>query len=164
MSSEIDISRRRIVRATALTALGSLPWGLLRSSATKLPFEGYFPSLRGGTAWLNSAALESNALRGRVVLIDFWTYSCINWRRSFPYVSAWAQKYRKHGLVVIGVHSPEFPFEADIDNVQWAVNAMRVDYAVAIDNDYAIWRAFNNQFWPAMSFTDVNLLTPHHRS
>ena len=112
--------------------------------------------------WLNSPRLTASSLAGKVVLVDFWTYTCINWLRTLPYVRAWAQKYRQ-GLVVIGVHTPEFPFERDIDNVRRAVRQMRIEYPVAIDNDYAIWRAFNNQYWPALYFIDARgRVRQHH--
>ena len=104
--------------------------------------------------WLNSPPLTASALRGKVVLIDFWTYTCINWLRQLPYVRAWAEKYRDQGLVVIGVHAPEFAFEKDISNVLWAVKAMRIHYPVAVDNEHAIWRAFQNRYWPALYFID----------
>ena len=116
---------------------------------------GDFPSLGGATGWINSPPLTSAALRGKVVLVDFWTYSCINWRRQLPYVRAWAEKYKDQGLVVIGVHTPEFAFEKDVDNIRWAVKDMRVDYPVAIDSDYGIWRAFDNSYWPALYFIDA---------
>ena len=103
--------------------------------------------------WLNSPQLTSSSLRGKVVVVDFWTYTCINWLRTLPYVRAWAQKYT--GLVVIGVHTPEFPFEHNVDNVRRAVQQMRIDYPVVIDNDYGIWRAFRNQYWPALYFLDA---------
>ena len=104
--------------------------------------------------WLNSPRLTPSSLAGKVVLVDFCTYTCINWLRTLPYVRAWAQKYRQ-GLVVIGVHTPEFTFESDIDNVRRALQQMRIDYPIAIDNDYAIWRAFKNQYWPALYFVDA---------
>src|SRR6266852_9281132 len=103
-----------------------------------LPVEGKLPSLAGATGWLNSQPLTASGLRGKVVLVDFWTYTCINWLRTLPYVRGWAEKYRDQGLVVIGVHTPEFRFEKDVDNVRTAVKALRVDYPVAIDSDYAI--------------------------
>jgi thiol-disulfide isomerase/thioredoxin len=106
--------------------------------------------------------LTAEGLRGKVVLIDFWTYSCINCLRSIPYVRAWAEKYRNQGLVVIGVHSPEFAFEKNIDNVRQAVKDLKIDYPVAIDNDYAIWRAFNNEYWPAHYFIDAQGRIRHH--
>jgi len=120
------------------------------------------PSLGGATEWLNSPPLTAADLRGKVVLIDFWTYSCINWIRSLPYVRAWAEKYKNHGLVVIGVHTPEFAFEKNVDNVRRAAKDMRVDYPIAIDNDYAIWRAFKNEYWPALYFVDAQGRIRHH--
>jgi thiol-disulfide isomerase/thioredoxin len=112
-------------------------------------------SLERGDQWLNSPPLTPAALRGKVVLVDFWTYTCINWRRTLPYVRAWAEKYRDQGLVVVGVHAPEFAFEKNLANVRWAVKDMKVDYPVVIDNDHAIWRAFRNQAWPALFFVDA---------
>lgn len=112
-------------------------------------------SLRLADQWLNSAPLTPEALRGKVVLVNFWTYSCINWRRQLPYVRAWQEKYKDKGLVVIGVHAPEFEFEKNIANVQWAVKDMKVNYPVAVDNNHAIWRAFSNQAWPALYFIDA---------
>jgi thiol-disulfide isomerase/thioredoxin len=125
------------------------------SSQVHLPVDSNFPSLNGAIGWLNSRPLTAAELRGKVVLIDFWTYTCINWRRSLPYVRAWADKYKDHGLVVIGVHSPEFEFEKDFGNVQRAVKDIGVDHPVAIDSDHAIWRAFMNQYWPARYFVDA---------
>ncbi|HEX6554672.1 MAG TPA: thioredoxin family protein [Ktedonobacteraceae bacterium] len=124
-------------------------------AAVELPIEGELPSLGGATTWLNSPPLSAADLRGNVVLIDFWTYTCINWLRTLPYVRAWAEKYRDHGVVVIGVHTPEFSFEHDLENVRRAVKDMRVDYPIAIDNDYAIWDAFENHYWPALYLADA---------
>ena len=124
-------------------------------AAVPLPIEGELPSLGGATGWLNSPPLSAAGLRGKVVLIDFWTYTCINWLRTLPYVRAWAEKYREHGVVVIGVHSPEFSFEHDIDNVRRAAKDMRVAYPIAIDNDYAIWSAFDNHYWPTLYLVDA---------
>lgn len=123
--------------------------------ASSLPVEGQFPGLNGAVEWLNSSPLTAEALRGKVVLVDFWTYSCINCLRTLPYVKAWAEKYRDQGLVVIGVHAPEFAFERNIDNVRKAAHDLGVTYPIAIDNNYAIWRAFNNQYWPAHYFIDA---------
>ena len=131
-------------------------------AAVPLPIEGELPSLGSATAWLNSPPLTAAGLRGKVVLIDFWTYSCINWLRSLPYVRAWAEKYKEQGLVVIGVHTPEFAFEQNIDNVRQAAKDMRVDYPIAIDNDYALWRAFKNQYWPALYVVDAQGRIRHH--
>ena len=124
-------------------------------AAIHLPIEGELPSLSGATAWLNSPPLSAADLRGKVVLIDFWTYTCINWLRTLPYVRAWAEKYQEHGVVVIGVHTPEFPFEHDIENVRRDAKNMRVEYPIAIDNDYAIWHAFTNHYWPALYLVDA---------
>ena len=124
-------------------------------AAVQLPIEGEFPSLGGATGWLNSSPLTPAGLRGKVVLIDVWTYTCINWLRTLPYVRAWAEKYKNQGLVVIGVHSPEFPFEKNLDNVRRAAKDMRVDYPIAIDNDFAVWRAFDNEYWPALYIIDA---------
>ena len=128
-----------------------------------LPMEGEFPSLGGATAWLNSPPLTAAGLHGHVVLIDFWTYTCINWRRTLPYVRAWAEKYREYGVVTIGVHSPEFSFEHDLENVRRAAEDMRVDYPIAVDNDFAIWHAFTNHYWPALYLVDaLGHLRYHH--
>ena len=128
-----------------------------------LPVEGEVPSFAGATLWLNSPPLTPEALRGKVVLVDFWTYSCINCLRALPYVKSWYAKYKDHGLVVIGVHSPEFAFEKDPDNVRRAVKDLGITYPVALDNDYAIWQAFNNQYWPAHYFIDAEgRIRSHH--
>src|SRR5215212_2448045 len=137
----------------------------MTSTGVRAPFLHRFPagevfgqselvSLERANQWLNSPPLTAPALRGKVVLIDFWTYTCINWLRTLPYVRAWAEKYKDQGLVMIGVHAPEFAFERDINNVRWAVREMRIDYPVAVDNKHAIWRAFKNRYWPALYFID----------
>ncbi|MGB3447764.1 MAG: thioredoxin family protein, partial [Xanthobacteraceae bacterium] len=130
--------------------------------ADMLPVEGTLPSLDGAVEWLNSAPLTAEQLKGKVVLVDFWTYSCINCLRALPYVRAWAEKYKDQGLVVIGVHAPEFAFEKIIGNVKKAVTDLKVDYPVAIDNNYKIWRAFNNHYWPAHYFIDADGRIRHH--
>ena len=112
------------------------------------------PSLGGATEWLNSEPLGPAELRGRVVLVNFWTWTCINWLRQEPYVRAWSQAYRDDGLVVIGVHTPEFSFEHDVDGIRRAIEARAIDYPVAVDNGYAVWDAFANHAWPALYFTD----------
>ncbi|GLQ49706.1 cytochrome c biogenesis protein DipZ [Dyella flava] len=128
-----------------------------------LPVEGELPSLAGATQWFNSTPLTPESLRGKVVLVDFWTYSCINCIRTLPYVNAWAQKYRDHGLVVIGVHSPEFAFEKDPANVAKAIKDFGITYPVAVDSNYAIWQAFNNEYWPAHYFIDAHgQIRAHH--
>jgi thiol-disulfide isomerase/thioredoxin len=121
------------------------------------------PGLEGATGWLNSPPLAPADLRGKVVLIDFWTYTCINWLRTLGYVRAWAAKYADHGLVVIGVHTPEFPFERDVENIRAAVKEMRVDYPVAIDSHYAVWNAFANRYWPAVYIADAEGKIWHHQ-
>src|SRR5882724_5234556 len=145
----------------------------MTSTEVRVPFFHGFPtvqipskpklsSLERATEWLNSPPLTPAALRGKVVLVDFWTYTCINWLRTLPYVRAWADKYRDQGLVVIGVHAPEFSFEKNLSNVRRAVKDLRVDYPVAVDNDHAIWRAFGNQYWPALYFVDAQGRVRHH--
>ena len=133
-----------------------------RKAGEALPVEGELPSLAGATDWINTAPLTASSLRGKVVLVDFWTYSCINCIRALPYVRAWADKYKDHGLVVLGVHAPEFAFEKDLGNVQRAVKDLRVTYPVALDNDYAIWQGFNNRYWPAHYFIDAQGRIRHH--
>jgi thiol-disulfide isomerase/thioredoxin len=132
-------------------------------AAVQLPVEGSLPSLAGGTQWLNSEPLTPAGLRGRVVLVDFWTYTCINWLRTLPYLRAWADKYRDHGLVVLGVHTPEFDVEHDLDNVRRAVKDLGVDYPVVVDNDYRIWTAFDNHYWPALYVIDASGQIRHHQ-
>lgn len=127
-----------------------------------LPVEGQLPTLNGAVQWLNSPPLDAQALKGKVVLVDFWTYSCINCLRTLPYVKAWAEKYRDQGLVVIGVHAPEFAFERDVGNVTKAMKELGINYPVAIDNDYKIWRAFNNEYWPAHYFADAQGRIRYH--
>jgi thiol-disulfide isomerase/thioredoxin len=130
--------------------------------AADLPSEGRLPAFSGATGWLNSAPLTTDELRGKVVLVDFWTYTCINWLRTLGYVRAWSEKYADLGLVVVGVHTPEFTFERDVDNVRQAVTDMRVEYPVALDSDYAIWEAFSNRYWPAVYIADANGRIRHH--
>ncbi|MBV7546770.1 cytochrome c biogenesis protein DipZ [Pseudomonas sp. PDM26] len=127
-----------------------------------LPVEGNLPSLEGAVQWLNSPPLDAQALKGKVVLVDFWTYSCINCLRALPYVKAWAEKYRDQGLVVIGVHAPEFAFERDVNNVTKAMKDLGITYPVAIDNEFKIWRAFNNEYWPAHYFADAQGRIRYH--
>ena len=147
-------------------AMNANPAAMMKAAsagaAENLPVEGMLPPLLGAVQWLNSPPLTAESLKGKVVLVDFWTYSCINCLRSIPYVRAWAEKYKDQGLVVIGVHAPEFPFEKNIDNVKSAVARLKIDYPVAIDNDYAIWRAFNNEYWPADYFIDAEGRIRHH--
>jgi thiol-disulfide isomerase/thioredoxin len=145
-----------------LTPRGPMPPGL-HATAGGLPVEGELPSLDGATGWLNTPPLTAAGLRGSVVLASFWTYTCINWLRQLPYLRAWAQKYAADGLVVLGVHTPEFPFEHDPGNVSQAVADMNVTYPVVTDNKYAIWEAFGNHYWPALYFADAEGQIRHHR-
>ena len=124
-------------------------------SIAPAPAQSELVSLESANAWFNSPPLTAAALRGKVVLVDFWTYTCINWLRTLPYVRAWSEKYRDTGLVVIGVHAPEFSFEKDLTNVRPAIKDLRVDYPVAVDNEHVIWRAFRNNYWPALYFVDA---------
>jgi thiol-disulfide isomerase/thioredoxin len=125
--------------------------------------EGHLPGFDGATGWINSPPLSVDDLRGRVVLVDFWTLTCINWLRTEPYVRAWSQAYRDDGLVVVGVHAPEFSFEHDLERVRRATTERAIDYPVALDNDYAIWRAFDNHYWPALYFVDRDgVIRDHH--
>ena len=123
----------------------------------------HIPPLDGATGWLNSEPLSPAGLRGHVVLVNFWTLTCINWLRQEPYVRAWSEAYRDDGLVVIGVHTPEFSFEHDIEGVRQATSERAIDYPVAVDSDYAIWRAFDNHYWPALYFVDAEgVIRDHH--
>jgi thiol-disulfide isomerase/thioredoxin len=128
-----------------------------------LPVHGHLPSLERATGWLNSEPLTPDALRGRVVVVQFWTYTCINWLRTLPYVRAWAQKYQDAGLVVLGVHSPEFAFEHDLRNVRRAVAARGIEHPVAVDNDFGVWSAFANHYWPALYVVDARGRIRHTR-
>ncbi len=128
----------------------------------ELPVEGMLPPFDGATAWLNSGPLTPAGLRGQVVLVNFGTYTCINWIRSLPYVRAWANKYAGRGLTVVGVQTPEFAFEGDLDNVGRAIKEMDVRYPVVVDNDYAVWQAFDNHYWPALYFVDAQGRIRHH--
>ena len=160
MSTEIDHDRRRLLSTAAMfMAFGQLGLTSYAMAQTPtfsgLPIEDAVPSFGGATTWLNSQPLTTSALRGKVVLVNFWTYTCINSLRVLPYIRAWAEKYKDQGLIVIGIQSPEFSFEKNIDNIRWAINAMKIDYPVAVDNDHAVWRAFSNEVWPALYFVDA---------
>ena len=144
--------------------------GLIRSIVHRLagerlalPIEGRLASFAGATRWLNSEPLTPEGLRGRVVLVDFWTYTCVNWLRTLPYIRAWAAKYAAAGLTVVGVHTPEFGFERNVDNIIAQSRNLAVEYPVAVDNDYAVWRAFSNRVWPALYIADAEgRLRYHH--
>jgi thiol-disulfide isomerase/thioredoxin len=135
----------------------------MATAVARLPIEGKLPHLDRATGWLNTPRLRPADLKGKVVLVDFWTYTCINWRRTLPYLRAWSQKYSDQGLVVLGVHTPEFSFEKDIDTVRRIAKAQGVEYPIAIDSDYAIWDAFNNNYWPALYFVDAEGRIRHHQ-
>jgi hypothetical protein len=161
MSEASNDDRRRFLSTTVKTIAGA-QLGIMgsmfhpaRTAASQIASELDLQSLGRATAWLNSQPLTAATLRGRIVLIDFCTYTCINWIRTLPHVRAWAGQYTDHGLVVIGVHTPEFSFEHDLENVRPAVQDLRVHHPVAIDNDYAIWRAFENRYWPALYLIDA---------
>jgi thioredoxin family protein/AhpC/TSA family protein len=132
------------------------------TATSTLPIEGELPELGGATTWLNSEPLTPARLRGQVVVVQFCTFSCVNWLRTLPYVRAWAGRYRDYGLVVVGVHSPEFPFEHDLEKIRSALDGMGVDYPIAVDNDFAVWRAFDNAYWPALYFVDAEGHIRHH--
>ncbi len=156
----IDQDRRRFLGRVAI-AIGAAHVGMF-GTAELQGASRELTAIGRANEWLNSPRLTPESLAGKIVLAQFWTYTCINWLRTLPYVRAWAQKYRKE-LVVIGVHTPEFPFEHNIDNVRRAVRQMRIEYPVVIDNDYSIWRAFSNQYWPALYFVDTRgRIREHH--
>ena len=144
-----------------MTGFLRTPAGLHLASA-RLPDEGELASFDGATGWLNSPPLTPAGLRGKVVLVGFWTYTCINWLRQLPYLRAWAGKYSGHGLVVVGVHTPEFSFEHNAGNVRRAVQELRITYPVAADNNYGVWLAFGNHYWPALYFADTQGRIRHH--
>lgn len=128
----------------------------------RLPDEGALPTFSGATGWLNTDPLTPETLRGRVVLVDFWTYTCVNWLRTLPYVRAWVAKYAEQGLTVVGVHTPEFHFERDVDNIRTQSRALRVPYPIAIDSDYGVWNAFDNHYWPAVYIADAEGRIRYH--
>jgi thiol-disulfide isomerase/thioredoxin len=168
MSEDINHDRRRFLGSTAMTIAGAR-LGILGSvveqaacAVRSQPIEAQLSSLSLATQWINSAPLTAAGLRGKVVLIDFGTYTCINWMRTLPYIRAWAEKYNDHGLAVIVIHTPEFPFEKNLDNVREALKAMNVNLPVAVDNDHEIWSAFDNQYWPALYFIDAKGRIRHH--
>jgi thiol-disulfide isomerase/thioredoxin len=161
------LDRRQFLGTAA--ALAAAPLGLLgfakprSAGGPSSRSGGPLSSLSLGNAWLNTQPLTAASLAGKVVLIDFWTYTCINWLRTFPYVRAWAEKYKDKGLVVIGVHTPEFSFEHDLGNVRQAAKERNVGYPIVLDNDYAIWNAFNNQYWPALYLIDAKGRIQYHQ-
>ncbi|MBC8086063.1 MAG: redoxin domain-containing protein [Phycisphaerae bacterium] len=168
MSEHISDVRRRLLRVAAST-FAATRLGLVGSLASQLSCAAYrssagkLPSLDNATAWLNSPALSSPGLLGKVVVVQFWTYTCINWLRTMPYIRAWGERYERHGLVTVGVHSPEFAFEADTDNVRRAAASLNVGYPIAVDSNHAIWRAFSNHYWPALYIADAQGRVRHHQ-
>lgn len=169
------MTRRRWLAAILAASIGTAFAFAFRSRAeettlantagprsSNLPVEGKLASFTGATSWLNSPPLTPAGLRGKVVLVDFWTFTCVNWLRTLPYVRAWAAKYKDKGLVVIGVHTPEFTLEHDLANIRRAVQAMHVDYPVAVDSDYGVWRAFENNYWPAVYIADTEGRIRYH--
>ena len=161
MPEDINHQRRRFL-STAAIAITAAQFGMLSSvlaaradPRSLLADDGPMPSLNGGVAWLNSAPVNSHSLRGKVVLVNFWTYTCINSLRPLPYVKGWATKYEKSGLIVIGVHTPEFSFEKQQMNVEAALGDLRITYPVVMDSNYRIWQNFNNQAWPAFYIVDA---------
>ena len=176
------MSTKKLLAAAVLTAaigapiagfISDLKGQPMTSTGVRVPFLHSFPigptvgqqelaSLERANEWLNSPPLIASELRGKVVLVNFWTYTCINWRRQLPYVRAWSEKYKNHGLTVIGIHAPEFEFERNVANIRWALKDMGIDYPVAVDNNHVIWRAFRNQAWPALYFIDAQGRLRHH--
>jgi len=156
--SGIDRERRRFLGRVA-TTIAAAQFGAPGTALAKEPRE--LAAIGGAAEWINSPRLSASSLAGKVVLVDFWTYTCINWLRTLPYIRAWSQGYRR-GLVVIGVHTPEFSFEHDVDNVRRAVRQIGVDYPIVVDSDYAIWRAFKNQYWPALYLLDAKGTVREH--
>ena len=137
--------------------------GRIFGLGSRLSLEGRFPPMEGATGWLNSPPLTPDALRGKVVAVDFCTYTCINWLRTLPYVRAWSENYADQGLVVVGVHTPEFSFEHDAENARRALAEMHVEFPIALDSDYAVWNAFTNHYWPALYLIDADGKIRHHR-
>jgi thiol-disulfide isomerase/thioredoxin len=158
VTGQVTYRRHGLVRAASVSLVAA-DFGMYATpgpfSGTRFDSEGSMPPLDGATTWLNSPPLTPDGLRGKVVAVDFWTYTCINWLRTLPYIRAWAEKYQDAGLIVVGVHTPEFPFEHDIENVRRAVQEMKVTYPVVVDNDFAIWEAFDNHYWPALYLVDA---------
>lgn len=152
-----------IVTTLVVSVQNRIQVNSMLNSAIQFNSNGTFPPLSGATEWLNSPSLTPASLRGKVVLVNFWTYTCINWLRQYPYVRAWADKYAQQGLVVIGVHTPEFSFEHDLDNVRREIAALGVAYPVAVDNGYAVWDAFANHYWPALYLIDAQGQVRYHR-
>ena len=169
MRDGVNLNRRRFLGRAAITIagarLGAIGGALeqIACAASYVPMTTELASLANANGWINSQPLTAESLKGKVVLVDFCTYTCINWLRTLPYIRAWAERYKYNGLVTIGVQTPEFEFEANIDNVRRATKAMNVAYPVAVDNDFAIWNAFDNHYWPALYFVDGTGRIRHHQ-
>jgi thiol-disulfide isomerase/thioredoxin len=163
VSERVDLSRRQLV-VNAARALAVAPLGLFAATASaQARLSRELKAIAGAAAWVNFPRLTDESLAGKVVLVDFCTYTCINWLRTLPHVRAWAAKYRMHGLQVVGIHTPEFGFEHDLENVRRAIARMAIDHPIALDNDYGIWRAFDNHHWPALYFIDARgRMRSHH--
>src|SRR5256885_8328259 len=168
MSSPNQPTRRAFFKAAGLV-LASRRFDMLPSweqpmhRRERLVVADELSALSMATGWINSVPLSGDRLKGKVVLVQFWTFTCINWLRTEPYTRAWAEAYKNAGLVVVGVHTPEFSFEHDLDNVRRQTKAMNVEYPVAVDNDYAVWRGFNNQYWPALYLIDAKGRVRHQQ-
>jgi thiol-disulfide isomerase/thioredoxin len=152
-NSNIKVKRMKAIMILSISILFAMILGAIKKEKGSDQEAG--PSLNGATGWLNTQPLKLKNLRGKVILIDFWTYTCINWRRTLPYIREWASKYKAGGLVVIGVHTPEFSFEQKLENVRNAIKEMNIDYPIAMDNNFEIWRSFQNQYWPALYLIDA---------
>lgn len=164
-----NYNRRLLLRAAAVAGMGVLVGivGCATQQARRSVFpsffsEGELASFSGATTWLNSPPLTPAQLRGKVVLVQFWTYTCVNWLRTLPYVRAWAEKYKDQGLVVIGVHTPEFSFEKNLDNIRRESGDLKVEYPIAVDSDYGVWTAFDNRYWPALYLADAEGRIRYH--
>src|SRR5215470_14059228 len=161
VTEDVDYDRRRFLGKAAMTIVAA-HLGAFRPAEADARAPRELAAIGDAVEWINSPRLTPSSLAGKVVLVDFCTYSCINWLRTLPYLRAWSRKYTQ-GLVVIGVHTPEFPFEQNLDNVRRAVKRLGVEYPIVIDNDYAIWRAFRNQYWPALYILDAKgRIRDHH--
>jgi hypothetical protein len=136
---------------------------LILSQPGEMKMKEVLASLNGSTGWVNSSPIKSNDLRGKVVLVDFCTYTCINWMRTIPYLRAWSKKYKDQGLVTVGIHTPEFVFEQNLKNVRREIGYMNIDYPIATDNNYAVWQEFDNAYWPALYLVDATGVIRHHQ-
>ncbi len=155
-------TRRAALLAAAAAGAGLYAGAQAQAAQATLPVQGRLPTLDGAGTWINTEPITTEALHGKVVLVEFWTYSCINCLNVLPHVRDWHARYRDQGLLVLGVHTPEFAYEKDIGNVKGAVKRLGIEFPVVTDNDFARWRAFGNQYWPAMYFADAQGRIRHH--